>query len=165
MNYFPFDIKSCPQECGKLCGTHLEKCPVFQKLPADFQEECKNNLHLLQYLYMLPLEQMEIPKYYEKITLKMLGMKDPNIIYKADTGVYIHVMPNTEDIRDYYIAIEPSIAGTEDNILEELELRLAEHVEELGDIIESSNRLDTIMGIVDKVVYINIHKSPVTLPT
>jgi flagellar protein FlaI len=160
VNYYPFDVKPCPQECGKTCGTNLEKCPLFQKLPEDFQEECRNNLHLLQYLYMLPLDTMEIPKYYEKITLKMLGMKDPNIIYKADNhGVFIHIMPNSEDIRDYYIAIEPNIIETNDNILEEIELHLAERIEELNDVLESSNRLDIIMGIVEKIVYITDNKT------
>ncbi len=155
MNYYPFEIKPCPQKCGSTCGTNLDKCPLFQKLPEDLQNECKNNLHLLQYLYMLPLDTMEIPKYYEKITLKMLGMKDPNIIYKTSNGVYIHIMPNSEDIRDYYIAIEPSIIDTHENLLEETELHLAEHVEELTGVIESSNRLDIIMDIVDKIVYVS----------
>jgi len=155
VNYYPFEIKPCPQECGGTCGTKLDKCPLYQKLPEDLQNECKSNLHLLQYLYMLPLDTMEIPKYYEKITLKMLGMKDPNIIYKTDNGVYIHIMPNSEDIRDYYIAIEPSIIDTHENILEETELHLAEHVEELTDILESSNRLNVIMDIVDRIVYVS----------
>ena len=81
MLHLPFEIKPCPQKCGKACGADLEKCPIFPKLPADFQEVCKNNLHLLQYLYMLPLDKMEIPKYYEKISRKLKGTKNPNIIY------------------------------------------------------------------------------------
>ena len=163
MNYYPFEIKSCAQECGKVCGTHLEECPIFLKLPVDFQEICKNNLHLLQYINMLPLDKMEMPKYYEKITLKMLGMKDPNIIYPVTNGVFVHVMPNPEDIRDYYIAIEPSIIDGQEKILEEIELRLADHIEDLSDVIDSSNRLDTIMGIVDKLVYVIDGKSPVAI--
>ena len=162
MNYYPFEVKPCPQECGNMCGAQLEKCPIFLKLPADFQEICKNNLHLLQYLNMLPLDNMEIPKYYEKITLKMLGMKDPNIIYHTGDGLFVHIMFNPEDIRDYYIAIEPSIIDSQEAILEDIELSLADHVEELTDIIDSSNRLNIIMSIVDKVVYVNENKSPVT---
>ena len=163
MNYYPFEIKPCPQKCGNVCGTHLEKCPILLKLPADFQEICKNNLHLLQYLNMLPLDKMEMPKYYEKITLKMLGMKDPNVIYPANNGVFVHVMPNPEDIRDHYIAIEPSLVDGRESILEDVELRLADHVEELTDVIESPNQFSIIMGIVDKVVYINDIKIPVTI--
>ena len=163
MNYYPFEIKSCPQECGQICGTNLEKCPLYQKLPEDFQKECRENLHLLQYLYMLPLDTMEIPKYYEKITLKMLGMKDPNLIYKANSGVFIHIMPNSEDIRDYYIAIEPSIIETQESILEQTEMHLAEHVEELTDVLESANRLNVIMSIIDNIVYVSDVKTAVAV--
>ena len=162
MLHLPFEIKPCPQNCGKVCGTHPEKCPIFLKLPADFQEVCKNNLHLLQYLYMLPLDNVEIPKYFERISRKLIGTKDPNIIYNTGNGVFVHVMANPEDIRDYYIAIEPSIIDAQDNILEKVELRLAEHVEELEGVIEASKRLKVIMDIVDKIVHIDNHKNPAT---
>ena len=163
MLHLPFEIKPCPQKCGEVCGTHLEKCPIFPKLPADFKDVCKKNLHLLQYLYMLPLDKIEMPKYYEKISRKLIGTKDPNIIYSISGGVFIHILANHEDIRDYYLPIEPSIIDAQDSILEEIELRLAEHVEELEGLIESSKRLEIIMDIVDKIVYLDNHKSPLIL--
>jgi flagellar protein FlaI len=112
---------------------------------------------------MLPLDKIEIPKYYEKISRKLIGTKDPNIIYSIGGGVFIHVLANQEDIRDYYLPIEPSIIDAQDSILEEIELRLAEHVEELEGLIESSKRLEIIMDIVDKIVYLDNHKSPLIL--
>ena len=159
MIHLPFETKPCPQKCGKVCGAQLENCPILLTLPADFQEICRNNLHLLQYLYMLPLDKMDIPKFYDKLTLKMLGMKDPNVIYQTGHGVFVHIMPNPEDIRDHYIAIEPSIIDSQENILEDIELHLADHIEELTDVIDSSNRINIIMGIVDKVVYVNDNPS------
>ena len=86
MLHLPFEIKTCPQDCGTECGANLEKCPIFPKLPADFQEVCKKNLHLLQYLHMLPSDKIAIPKYYEKVTRSLKGTKDPNIIYKVSGG-------------------------------------------------------------------------------
>jgi flagellar protein FlaI len=159
MLHLPFEIKPCPQKCGKVCGDDLEKCPIFLKLPADFQEVCKNNLHLLQYLYMLPLDTTEIPKYYEKISRKLKGTKNPNIIYNVGGSVFVHILANPEDIRDYYVAIEPSIVGSDDAILQELELHLAEHVEELEGITDASKRLEIIMKIVDTVVHVNGHQN------
>jgi len=155
MLHLPFDIKPCPQTCGKVCGANLEKCTIYSQLPADFQEVCKDNLHLLQYLYMLPLDQYEIPKYYDKISRKLKGIKDPNIIYSISGGVFVHVLANPEDIRDYYLAIEPSIIDTQESILKDIEYHLAEHVEELEGITESSKRLEVIMSIVDSIVYID----------
>jgi archaeal flagellar protein FlaI len=159
MLHLPFEIKPCPQKCGKVCGDDLEKCPIFSKLPAEFQEVCKNNLHLLQYLYMLPLDTIEIPKYYEKISRKLKGTKNPNIIYSIGNSVFVHILANPEDIRDYYVAIEPSIIGSDDKILKELELHLAEHVEELEGITDASKRLEIIMKIVDTVVHVNGHQN------
>jgi flagellar protein FlaI len=112
---------------------------------------------------MLPLDKIEMPKYYEKISRKLIGTKDPNIIYSIGGGVFIHILANHEDIRDYYLPIEPSIIDAQDSILEEIELRLAEHVEELEGLIESSKRLEIIMDIVDKIVYLDNHKSPLIL--
>jgi flagellar protein FlaI len=115
-------------------------------------------LHLLQYLLMLPLDEMEIPNYYEKITRKLTGTKDPNIIYKVGGGVFVHVLANPEDIRDYYISIEPSIIDTQNWILDDIEFQLATHVEELEGITEPSKRIQIIMEIVDKIVYVDNHK-------
>jgi flagellar protein FlaI len=159
MLHLPFEIKACPQDCGKECGANLEKCPIFPKLPADFQEVCKENPHLLQYLHMLPLDKISIPTYYEKVTRKLKGTKDPNLIYRVSGGVFIHVLANPEDIRDYYIAVEPSIIDAQDSTLDEIEAHLADYVEELEGVAESSKRLEIIMGIVEKIVSIDDHKS------
>jgi flagellar protein FlaI len=159
----PFELKPCPQTCGKVCGANLESCQLFLKLPADFQEACKKNLHLLQYLYMLPLDKIEIPKYYEKISRKLKGTKNPNLIYYLSNGVFVHVLANPEDIRDYYLAIEPSIVDTQESLLQEIELHLAEHVKELEGISQSPKRLDIIMKIVDSIVYINGYQDPAIL--
>jgi flagellar protein FlaI len=159
MIHLPFEIKPCPQDCGGVCGTKLEKCPVFPKLPANFQEVCKNNLHLLQYLHMLPLDKTEIPKYYETVTRKLKGIKDPNLIYNVGGGVFVHVLANPEDIRDYYIAVEPSIIDAQDSTLDDIEAHLADYVEELEGVADSSKRFEIIMGIVDRIVTVNGHKS------
>jgi len=152
----PFEIKPCPQDCGKECGVSLDKCPTYQKLPTELQEVCKENLHLLQYLHALPPDKIGIPDYYEKINRSLKGKKDPNLLYPVGGGVFIHVLANPEDIRDHYIAVEPSIADTQqDSILDEIEQRLADSVEELEDITDPTKRLEIIMGIVDKLVVVH----------
>jgi len=164
MLHLPFEIKNCPQDCGAQCGANLEKCPIFPQLPADFQEVCKQNLHLLQYLHMLPSDKIAIPKYYEKVTRSLKGTKDPNIIYQVSGGVFIHVLANLEDIRDYYIAVEPSIIDAQNNTLDDIELRLVDYVEDLEGVADSSKRLEIIMGIVEKIVSIDDHISQQPAP-
>jgi flagellar protein FlaI len=151
----PFEIKPCPQDCGKECGMNLDKCPIYPKLPPELQEICKENPHLLQYLRLLPSDGFGIPKYYEKVTRSLKGTKDPNLIYQVGGGVFVHVLANPEDVRDYYIALEPSLVDAQDNTLDEIELRLADFVEELEGIADPSKRLEIIMGIVDRLVTVS----------
>jgi flagellar protein FlaI len=151
----PFEIKPCPQDCGKECGVSFDKCPTYVKLSPELQEVCKENLHLLQYLHNLPEDGFGIPDYYEKITRSLKGTKDPNLVYQVGGGVFIHVLANPEDVRDYYIAIEPSLVDAQDNTLDEIELRLADFVEELEGIEDSAKRLEIIMGIVDRLVSVS----------
>ncbi|MCK4274639.1 MAG: hypothetical protein KAW90_07065, partial [Dehalococcoidales bacterium] len=160
----PFEIKACPGECGKECGAALEKCPIFSKLPEDFQEVCQENPHLLQYLRMLPEDKIGIPQYYEKVTRALKGTKDPNLIYNVGGGVFVHVLANTEDVRDYYIAIEPSIIDAQESTLDEIELKLTDYVEELEGVADSAKRLEIIIGIVDRIVSIDGHKAPEAPP-
>ncbi len=154
----PFEIKACPGECGKECGSAVEKCPIYSKLPAEFQEVCKKNPHLLQYLRMLPEDKIGIPQYYEKVTRALKGTKDPNLLYNVGGGVFVHVLANLDDIRDYYIAVEPSMIDAQDSTLDEIELKLADYVEELEGVVDSGKRLEIIMDIVDRVVTVSGYK-------
>jgi archaeal flagellar protein FlaI len=158
MLHLPFEIKPCPGECGKECGTDFPACPLFLKLPPELQKVCQENPHLLQYLHILPLDKMTIPQFYEKVTRSLKGTKNPNLIYKVGGGVFIHVLANPEDIRDYYLAIEPSLINAQDSLLDELELRLAEYVEELEGVEDAKKRFEIIMNIVDKVVVVSNEK-------
>jgi flagellar protein FlaI len=160
MPLLPFEIKPCPQECGGECGMKLDKCPIYPKLSPEMQEICQENPHLLQYLRSLPEDGFGIPVYYAKITRSLKGTKDPNLIYQVGGGVFVHVLPNPEDIRDYYIAIEPSLIDAQDNTLDEIELRLADFVEELEGIEDPKKRLEIIMDICDRLVSIGSAKAP-----
>ena len=151
----PFEVKPCPQECGNECGANLDKCPFYPKLSAEYQEICQENLHLLQYLKCLPEDGFGIPDYYEKITRSLKGIKDPNLIYQVGGSVFVHVLANLEDIRDYYIAIEPSLVDAQDSTLDDIEMRLADYVEELEGIDDASKRLEIIMDIVDRLVVVS----------
>jgi flagellar protein FlaI len=158
----PFEVIPCPQDCGKECGASLDRCPLYPKLPEEYKEICQENLHLLQYLKCLPEDGFGIPAYYEKITRSLKGTKDPNLIYNIGGGVFVHVLANPEDIRDFYIAIEPSLVDAQDDTLDEIEMRLADYVEELEGIEDSSKRLEIIMNIVDRIVTVSGKSTSVT---
>jgi flagellar protein FlaI len=161
MYRLPFDIKPCSQECGKQCGVLLERCPVFSKLTPELQQICEKSLHLLQYIHMLPPDKIGIPQYFDKVSRKQKGIKDPNLIYKVGNGVFIHILANPEDIRNFYIAIEPSIIDPQAKTLEVIEDHLAEYVEELEGVADNTKRLEVILQIVDRIVVIDNNVKPI----
>ena len=121
MTGLPFEVKPCEQDCGKECGTSLSDCPTYGKLPAPLQEKCQESLHLLQYLHNFPLDEFGMPEYYEKVTRSLKSIKDPNLIYPANDEIYVHILTNKEDIRDYYVAIEPSLNDGQDEFVDDIE--------------------------------------------
>ncbi len=160
----PFEIAPCPGDCGKECGTATHLCPIFDQLEPDLQQVCQAYPHLLQYLRMLPEHGVGIPEYYAKISRALKEIKDPNLIYPVGGGVFIHILANPADIRDYYLAIEPSFIDSETELLDRIENRLADFVEELEGVEEAGKRFEIIMGIVDRVITITADVDKTRLP-
>ena len=48
--------------------------------------------------------------------------------------VYIHIFPDETDSRDYYIAVEPGMTQMIDGLMEDLEDRLVDYVDQLDDL-------------------------------
>jgi len=157
----PFEPRLCPGNCLKTCGVPMNRCPVFPALPAALKAACQGNLHLLQYLHMLPVKKVGLPDLYEKLDRSLKGMKDPNLLYPVDKNTFIHILANHEDIRDHYIPVEPSlpteILGTGD-LLDQIEDRIADYVEDLEGLKGPKQRLEAILKIVDKVVTVRSDK-------
>ena len=120
---------------------------MFRLLPAPLQEESKDKLHLLEYLHALPVEEVGIPEYVPKLDRQMGDLKSPNLIYPIKNGLYVHVYPDESDIRDYYIAIEPGMMLDLDDLMEEVEERLVDFVEDLDDA--TGNQLDRAKVLTD----------------
>ncbi len=107
---------------------------------------------MLRYLRSVPMEDVGIPQYHKKLDRSLRGAKNPNLIYPVERNIYIHILANVEDIRDYYIPVEPSTGEDLEVLLNQVEERLADSVEELDDVSDDSKRLDTILRLVDEMV-------------
>lgn len=96
---------------------------VRSKLPSDLQNfvALEENSHILDYICRLPLEEIAIPEFYLKISRSMKNIKHPNLIYPVGKGVAVHIYPDKEDIRNYYIPIEPSLFQDIDSTFEAVE--------------------------------------------
>ncbi len=155
MLYLPFELKPCPNECGKTCGTDVAQCPTFAKLGAPLQAACKDKPHLLQYLHALPKDKIGVPEFAAKPNRSMRSVKNRNFIYPVDDQVFIHVLADVDDIRDQYICIEPSLFDELGGVLDEVEERLSDYVDELDINADSAKRFEIILKIVDRLVVVH----------
>jgi len=112
-------------------GTGVEQCSLHNMLPPALQERTAQAPHLLEYLHQVPIADVGVPEYYPELNRKLGDLKHPNLIYPVAEHLFVHIFPDHEDARDYYIAIEPSSIGDVEPILEQLERRLMDYVDAL----------------------------------
>jgi flagellar protein FlaI len=155
MSGIPFKLTECAQECGAECGTRLTSCPVYGQLPPELQEQCQVKTHLLLYLHSVPLEELGMPQFFTKLNRGLKSLKNRNLIYMVDDEIFIHILANPEDIRDYYIPIEPCLFGSVESLMDKVEKRLVNFVEELATVEDNVSRLKVILDIVDRLVVVD----------
>ena len=112
----------------------IKTFPLFKMLPDSLQDEAKKHEFLLDYIHMLPMDEVGIPEYYPELNRGLGELKNPNLIYPVGEEVYIHIFPDQTDSRDYYIAVEPGMTQKMDSLMEGLEDRLVDYVDELDDL-------------------------------
>ncbi len=125
-------------------------CVLRSLLPPPLAEEADKAPHLMEYLHKIPVADVGVPEYFEKLDRKMGDMEDPNLIYPVGQGVYIHIFPDHSDVRNYYIPIEPSAEGL-DELLEEIEVRLLDYVDELATAETDEDRLRVLHLAIDEI--------------
>ena len=125
----PFQVQEGHSHRGQITS-----CPLFKLLPAALQEESKSHEFLLDYIHMLPVDKVGIPEYHAELNRSLGDLKSPNLIYPVGNEVYIHIFPDEDDSRDYYIAVEPGMTQMIDGLMEDLEDRLVDFVDQLDDL-------------------------------
>ena len=106
-------------------GVGLLDSELYQKLSPPLKRVVKDNLHLLEYLHMVPISLVGIPEYYPELSRKLGDIKEPNLIYptKRD-GIFIHILVNHEDSRNSYIPIEPALTIDVYHLMLEVDINL-----------------------------------------
>lgn len=121
---FPFK----PKKYDNHDHSDLNKCSLYRLLPPELQEEVQNNLHLLEYLHILPIDTIGIPRYVSRLESKHGDIPSPNLIYKVNDKIYVHIYPNKNDVRNFYIPIEPILLTGVGSLLKELEIKLVDYL-------------------------------------
>ena len=134
----------------------VANCPIVKMLPKKLQEQVAESGHLLDYIHELPLETIGIPEYHPELDRRLGDMKKPNIIYPVGGGLYIHILPDPEDARNVYNAIEPGMNVDSRELMEELENHLVDYVDELDDLDgrKHIDRVKTMLSVLKKICVI-----------
>jgi|AGTN01.1.fsa_nt_gi Type IV secretory pathway, VirB11 components, and related ATPases involved in archaeal flagella biosynthesis len=99
----PFEVTSAPKDHDH---TDFNSCGIYRILPQDGKKEAEKNPFLLDYLHMIPIETIGIPRLVTKLDRKLNDAKAPNFIYPAGDEIYIHIYGDSSDVRNFYIPIE-----------------------------------------------------------
>ena len=127
-------------------GADMMQCGLYRMLPPDAKKfiGAEENRHVLDYIHMLPLDDIGVPKFYPELSRDLKKITKPNIIYPAGDGISIHIYPDKKDVRNYYIPIEPTLFANVDELLIEVEEALVDIVDVLEvttDDIDSKKAL------------------------
>jgi flagellar protein FlaI len=114
------------------CSPDLSDCPICLGLPELFRKAVLENPSLHAYLHMIPIEEIGIPVYMEKLDKSYNKMNNPNVIYACRDRIFTHVLFDHNDGRPNYISIEPCLGVNIDSVLLEVDKRLLNMADKLA---------------------------------
>lgn len=137
------------------CVVNPESCALFRMLPANAKEYAKNYPHLLEYLHIFPVDEFGIPLFFSELKRDLKGIKDPNLIYPAKPPIFIHIFFDPNDVRNFYIPIEPSFMHNVGRLLPAIEFRLVDLLDALEeDPITPEERTAVLKRLLRQVMYV-----------
>ena len=133
----------------------IESSPLYKMLPANAKEYVKASPHLLEYLHTFPVNTYGIPLFLSELKKDLRSMESPNIIYPVNDTTFVHILPDPDDVRNFYIPIEPSFLHNVNQILPEIETKLINLIDGLeDDPISDKERADVIKKMLASVTVI-----------
>ena len=124
---------------------------LMAKLPTDFREQTEQFRHLGAYVSKLPVDDIGIPEYLGFVSRGSDTQQKRNLVYPVGGGVFIHVVHDPEDTRDYYLAVEPSLAPGVETIVDDIDVQLMDYIDELRAAEGAEGRLEVILNAVDAI--------------
>jgi len=112
-------------------SANLESSALYRMLPANARDYVKECPHLLEYLHILPVNTYGIPLFFSELKKDLRSMKNPNIIYPVNESTFVHILQDPNDVRNFYIPIEPSFLHNVNNFIPPIELRMIDMIDAL----------------------------------
>ncbi|MDD4482990.1 MAG: secretion system protein E, partial [Methanoregula sp.] len=133
----------------------LESDALYKMLPTNAKEYVQNSPHLLEYLHTFPVNTYGIPLFLSELKKDVRNMKSPNIIYPVNDTTFVHILPDPDDVRNYYIPIEPSFLHSVSDILPVIETKLIDLIDGLEtDPTTDKERTDVIRKMLSTVAIV-----------
>ncbi len=120
-------------------------------MPPPLREACDQAEFLAEYLHHVPLGEIGIPAYYPQLTRKMQSLEKRNLIYPINSGLYVHVYPDAVAARDHYVSIEPTVLTNLDEIMPQIEERLMEWAEDIGQVEGEEEKKAILLKLIDQI--------------
>jgi archaeal flagellar protein FlaI len=133
----------------------IESSALYKMLPANAKEYVRASPHLLEYLHVFPVNTYGIPLFISELKKDLRNMKSPNIIYPVNDTTFVHILPDPDDVRNYYIPIEPSFLHSVSMMLPTIETKLIDLIDGLeDDPISDKERAEVIKKMLATVAVI-----------
>ncbi len=142
----PFAVEARVED-GDCSGA---QCALRNLLPDDLHEQAEAAPHLMEYLHLVPVKDVGVPDYYEELNRKLSDLEVPNLIYRVDDERFVHIYPDSQDARDYYIAIEPILVQDIQPLLAAMERLLLDYVEELSSAETEEEKAQVLIRAVEE---------------
>jgi flagellar protein FlaI len=140
---------------GNDCYNNVESCALYRMLPSNAREYVKANPHLLEYLHILPVNTVGIPLFLPELKNDLKSLENPNIIYPVNDTTFVHIFPDPNDVRNWYIPIEPSFLHSVKAILPVIEDRLIDMIDALEEEpLTEEARIETLKAFIQQLVYV-----------
>jgi len=130
----------------------IESSALYKMLPANAKEYVRASPHLLEYLHTFPVNTYGIPLFLSELKKDLRSMKSPNIIYPVNDTTFVHILPDPDDVRNFYIPIEPSFLHSVSQMLPVIETKLIDLIDALEeDPISDKERAEVIKKMLANV--------------
>jgi flagellar protein FlaI len=128
---------------------------IEEAMPESLKTVCRENPHLFDYISGLPLSEIGMPEYVPELSRKMGDNKKPNYIYPAHwKGVFVHILFDSEGVRNQYIPIEPSTTGLKE-LMQQIEIKLMALRHKLPLIDPGGDKQAQLIDMLDMVASVD----------
>jgi flagellar protein FlaI len=148
-------FKPEPVDAGLDLYSDIESSALYKMLPANAKEYVKSSPHLFEYLNIFPVNTYGVPLFLSELKKDLRSMKSPNLIYPVNETTYIHILPDPNDVRNFYIPIEPSFLHSVNQLMPAVETKLIDLIDGLDtDPTTEKERADVIKKMLASIAVI-----------